>query len=112
MTHSGLDSQLFITIYFEIKNFCFECSNFKTNQSKSSKGFITVEDFATKISHIFSELNLKHPISLFVATGGGIYRKPLTGIVDTFYQEISISESAMVGDAAGRYNEETGFYTD
>ena len=64
------------------------------------------------MSNILSELNLKHPISIFVATGGGIYRKPLTGVVDTFYKGTLISESVMVGDAAGRYNEETGFYTD
>ena len=84
----------------------------KLTNLNHQKGFITVAEFGSKISHILSELNLKHPLSIFAATGGGIYRKPLTGVVDTFYQDISISESVMVGDGAGRYSEETGFYTD
>ena len=99
---------------FLFKGFFYSALNVavQNNQSKSPKGFITVADFGTKMNNILSELNLKHPISVFVATGGGIYRKPLTGVVDTFYQDISIAESVMVGDAAGRYNEEIGFYTD
>ena len=79
---------------------------------KLSKGFISDAEFGSKMSHILSKLCLQYPISIFVATGGGIYRKPLTGVIDTFYHDISIYDSIMVGDAGGRYSEETGFYTD
>ena len=86
----------------------------KTNsiKTKPSKGYMTDVEFGSKIHHILSELNLEYPVSIFVATGGGIYRKPLTGVIDTFYRDISVPDSVMVGDAAGRYDKDTGFYTD
>ena len=63
------------------------------------------------MSDIVAKLNLKYEVSIFVATGGGTFRKPLTGVIDSFFNCDKL-ESVMVGDAAGRYNEDTGFYID
>lgn len=82
-----------------------------TNQAGISKGKLTIEDFKQKIGSIQAKLNI--PFQVFVSTGKGKYRKPLTGMWDTLCQLkndgviVDKARSFYVGDAAGRPEQKT-----
>lgn len=59
-----------------------------TNQAGISKGKLKIEDFQQKIRSIQAKLNV--PFQVFVSTGKGKYRKPLTGMWDVLTQLVSI----------------------
>uniref|UniRef100_A0A8D8HAT3 Bifunctional polynucleotide phosphatase/kinase n=1 Tax=Culex pipiens TaxID=7175 RepID=A0A8D8HAT3_CULPI len=77
-----------------------------TNQAGISKGKLKIEEFRTKIEALQAKLNL--PMQVFISTGKGKYRKPLTGMWDTLCQlkndgvKVDKARSFYVGDAAGR----------
>ncbi|XP_055625506.1 uncharacterized protein F21D5.5 [Toxorhynchites rutilus septentrionalis] len=77
-----------------------------TNQAGISKGKLKIEDFKKKIEALQLKLNI--PMQVFISTGKGKYRKPLTGMWDTLCQlkndnvQIDKARSFYVGDAAGR----------
>lgn len=77
-----------------------------TNQAGISKGKLKIEDFKQKIGSIQAKLNV--PFQVFVSTGKGKYRKPLTGMWDALTQlkndgiKVDRARSFYVGDAAGR----------
>ena len=57
-----------------------------------------------KCDSIITALNLKN-VSVFVASKGGIYRKPLSGVFERFFSTVNRADSFMVGDAAGRLDD-------
>uniref|UniRef100_A0A8C4SD49 Bifunctional polynucleotide phosphatase/kinase n=2 Tax=Erpetoichthys calabaricus TaxID=27687 RepID=A0A8C4SD49_ERPCA len=79
---------------------------FFTNQMGIARGKLKPEDFKKKVEAIIQRLDV--PIQVLVATGSGIFRKPVLGMWD--YQckkascglPIDIDQSLYVGDAAGR----------
>ncbi|XP_055377609.1 uncharacterized protein F21D5.5 isoform X2 [Condylostylus longicornis] len=77
-----------------------------TNQSGIGKGNFPLEDFKKKIEAVQNRLNI--PLQVFIATGRGIFRKPLPGMWNYLQDhknggvEISKERSFYVGDAAGR----------
>lgn len=62
-----------------------------TNQAGISKGKLKIDDFKTKIEALQSKLNV--PLQVFISTGKGEYRKPLTGMWDKMCQLVSINRS-------------------
>ncbi|KAK2846924.1 hypothetical protein Q5P01_009923 [Channa striata] len=79
---------------------------FFTNQMGIAKGKLRPEVFKSKVEDILTTLQL--PVQVFVATGPGIYRKPVMGMWNHLCDEandgvaVDKSESLYVGDAAGR----------
>ncbi|XP_076831828.1 bifunctional polynucleotide phosphatase/kinase isoform X2 [Brachyhypopomus gauderio] len=79
---------------------------FFTNQMGIARGKLKPEVFRSKVEDILQTLNL--PVQVFVATGPGIYRKPVTGMWEHLCQKandgvtVDNSQSFYVGDAAGR----------
>lgn len=79
---------------------------FFTNQMGIAKGKLRPEVFKSKVEDILATLKL--PIQVFVATGPGIYRKPVMGMWNHLSEKandgipIDKTQSLFVGDAAGR----------
>ncbi|CAN9511093.1 unnamed protein product [Ophioblennius macclurei] len=79
---------------------------FFTNQMGIAKGKLKPEVFKSKVEDILSTLQL--PVQVFVATGPGIYRKPVVGMWNHLCEKandgvtVDKSQSVFVGDAAGR----------
>ncbi|TDH15132.1 hypothetical protein EPR50_G00028430 [Perca flavescens] len=79
---------------------------FFTNQMGIAKGKLRPEVFKSKVEDILSTLQL--PVQVFVATGPGIYRKPVMGmwnhLCDKANEGVTVdkTQSFYVGDAAGR----------
>ncbi|XP_053687390.1 uncharacterized protein F21D5.5 isoform X2 [Sabethes cyaneus] len=78
----------------------------KTKSAGISKGKLKIDEFKTKIEALQSKLNI--PLQVYISTGKGEYRKPLTGMWDKMCQlynddlEVDKVHSFYVGDAAGR----------
>lgn len=79
---------------------------FFTNQHGVQTGRTKMEDMQRKICSIVDKLEI--PIQVFVATGSGVFRKPVSGMW-TYLQDkenddipVDLMESFYVGDAAGR----------
>uniref|UniRef100_A0A6Q2Z516 PNK FHA domain-containing protein n=1 Tax=Esox lucius TaxID=8010 RepID=A0A6Q2Z516_ESOLU len=79
---------------------------FFTNQMGISRGKLRPEDFKCKVEDILRTLQL--PVQVFVASGPGIYRKPVKGMWEHLTEKanggvvVDKSQSLYVGDAAGR----------
>ncbi|XP_074535917.1 bifunctional polynucleotide phosphatase/kinase [Halichoeres trimaculatus] len=79
---------------------------FFTNQMGIEKGKLRPEVFKSKVEDILATLKL--PVQVFVATGPGIYRKPVMGMWDYLCEKgndgvaVDKTQSLFVGDAAGR----------
>ncbi|XP_067101767.1 bifunctional polynucleotide phosphatase/kinase [Osmerus mordax] len=79
---------------------------FFTNQMGITRGKLKPEDFKLKVENILKTLQL--PIQVFVASGPGVYRKPVTGMWEHLSEKanggvsVDRSQSLYVGDAAGR----------
>uniref|UniRef100_A0A8C7I1Y9 Polynucleotide kinase 3'-phosphatase n=1 Tax=Oncorhynchus kisutch TaxID=8019 RepID=A0A8C7I1Y9_ONCKI len=79
---------------------------FFTNQMGISRGKLKPEDFKSKVETILKTLQL--PVQVFVASGPGIYRKPVMGMWEHLCEKdnggvaVDKSQSLYVGDAAGR----------
>ncbi|XP_014773495.1 uncharacterized protein F21D5.5 isoform X1 [Octopus bimaculoides] len=77
-----------------------------TNQHGVKTGNVKMEEMKTKIENIVNKLEI--PIQVFVATGTGVFRKPVNGmwvyLQDKENDNITIDhmKSFYVGDAAGR----------
>ncbi|EDW24378.1 GL24116 [Drosophila persimilis] len=79
---------------------------FFTNQAGIARGKVSLDDFKVKIKLIVKKLGV--PIQVFIAIGGGYYRKPLPGMWEHLKNEmndgvdIQLDRCFFVGDAAGR----------
>ncbi|XP_028275302.1 bifunctional polynucleotide phosphatase/kinase [Parambassis ranga] len=79
---------------------------FFTNQMGITKGKLRPEVFKSKVEDILATLQL--PVQVFVATGPGIYRKPVMGMWNHLCEKandgvtVDKMQSFYVGDAAGR----------
>ncbi|XP_029442495.1 bifunctional polynucleotide phosphatase/kinase-like isoform X2 [Rhinatrema bivittatum] len=79
---------------------------FFTNQLGISRGKLQPKDFRAKAEAILEKLGV--PVQVFVATGTGIFRKPVLGMWDFLREkandgiEVDVEECLYVGDAAGR----------
>ncbi|KAF6722400.1 Bifunctional polynucleotide phosphatase/kinase [Oryzias melastigma] len=79
---------------------------FFTNQLGIAKGKLRPEVFKSKVEDILTTLQL--PVQVFVATGPGVYRKPVTGMWTHLCEKandgvaVDLQQSFFVGDAAGR----------
>ncbi|XP_061383806.1 uncharacterized protein F21D5.5 [Danaus plexippus] len=77
-----------------------------SNQSPIGSGRVRIDDFKKKIEGLVQKLNV--PVQVYLATGKGIYRKPMTGmwkILSEKYNDdilIDMDNSFYCGDAAGR----------
>ncbi|XP_054664479.1 bifunctional polynucleotide phosphatase/kinase isoform X1 [Grus americana] len=77
-----------------------------TNQLGISRGRLRPDDFKVKVEAVTQRLGL--PLQVLVATGPGIYRKPVLGMWDHLCEKangdvtVSVAKSLYVGDAAGR----------
>ncbi|KAM6987628.1 bifunctional polynucleotide phosphatase/kinase [Tautogolabrus adspersus] len=79
---------------------------FFTNQMGIAKGKLRPEVFKCKVEDILTKLKL--PVQVFVATGPGMYRKPVMGMWNHLCEKandgvtVDKAQSLYVGDAAGR----------
>ncbi|XP_044057276.1 bifunctional polynucleotide phosphatase/kinase [Siniperca chuatsi] len=79
---------------------------FFTNQMGIARGKLRPEVFKSKVEDILTKLQL--PVQVFVATGPGIYRKPVMGMWNHLCEKandgvtVDKTQSLYVGDAAGR----------
>ncbi|KAJ8256549.1 hypothetical protein COCON_G00187010 [Conger conger] len=79
---------------------------FFTNQMGIARGKLRPEVFKSKVEDILSTLKLA--VQVFVATGPGVYRKPVMGMWEHLCEKandgvtVDKSQSFFVGDAAGR----------
>ncbi|MBN3274565.1 PNKP kinase, partial [Polyodon spathula] len=79
---------------------------FFTNQMGISKGKLKPEIFKSKVEAILKLLRV--PVQVFVATGWGIFRKPVLGMWEYLREKanegvaVDVSQSFYIGDAAGR----------
>lgn len=79
---------------------------FFTNQMGIAKGKLRPEVFKSKVEDILTTLQL--PVQVFVASGPGIYRKPVMGMWNHLCEKanddvpVDKTQSLYVGDAAGR----------
>ncbi|XP_072249061.1 bifunctional polynucleotide phosphatase/kinase [Leuresthes tenuis] len=79
---------------------------FFTNQMGITKGKLRPEVFKSKVEDVLATLQL--PVQVFVATGPGIYRKPVMGMWNHLCEKandgvtVDKTQSFYVGDAAGR----------
>ncbi|CAL8349825.1 unnamed protein product [Lota lota] len=79
---------------------------FFTNQMGIARGKLKPDVFKSKVEDILSSLQL--PVQVFVATGPGIFRKPVTGMWTHLCEKansgmtVDRCQSFYVGDAAGR----------
>ncbi|XP_047449392.1 bifunctional polynucleotide phosphatase/kinase [Mugil cephalus] len=79
---------------------------FFTNQMGIAKGKLRPEVFKSKVEDILATLQL--PVQVFVASGPGIYRKPVMGMWNHLCEKanddvaVDKTQSFYVGDAAGR----------
>ncbi|KAM9112958.1 bifunctional polynucleotide phosphatase/kinase [Pangshura tecta] len=77
-----------------------------TNQLGISRGRLRPEVFKAKAEAVVERLGV--PVQVFVATGTGIYRKPLLGMWEYLCEKangavsVALQSSLYVGDAAGR----------
>uniref|UniRef100_A0A672IUM8 PNK FHA domain-containing protein n=1 Tax=Salarias fasciatus TaxID=181472 RepID=A0A672IUM8_SALFA len=91
-------SQLNVDLFLQVVFF--------TNQMGIAKGKLRPEVFKSKVEDILSTLQL--PVQVFVATGPGIYRKPVMGMWNYLCEKandgvtVDKTQSLYVGDAAGR----------
>ncbi|XP_059188176.1 bifunctional polynucleotide phosphatase/kinase [Centropristis striata] len=79
---------------------------FFTNQMGIAKGKLRPEAFKSKVEDILAKLKL--PVQVFVASGPGIYRKPVMGMWNHLCEKandgvtVDKAQTIYVGDAAGR----------
>ncbi|XP_060901621.1 bifunctional polynucleotide phosphatase/kinase [Labrus mixtus] len=79
---------------------------FFTNQMGIAKGKLRPEVFKSKVEDILTKLKL--PVQVFVATGPGLYRKPVMGMWNHLCEKandgvtVDKTQTLYVGDAAGR----------
>lgn len=79
---------------------------FFTNQMGIAKGKLRPEVFKSKVEDILATLQL--PVQVFVATGPGVYRKPVVGMWNHLCEKandgmtVDKTQTFYVGDAAGR----------
>ncbi|XP_073343188.1 bifunctional polynucleotide phosphatase/kinase [Pagrus major] len=79
---------------------------FFTNQMGIARGKLRPEVFKSKVEDILTTLQL--PVQVFVASGPGIYRKPVMGMWNHLCEKandgvtVDQTQSFYVGDAAGR----------
>lgn len=78
-----------------------------SNQAPIGNGRVKIEDFKRKVEAIVKKLDV--PMQVYLATGKGFYRKPLTGMWKVLVEQkndgiknIDKAESFYCGDAAGR----------
>ncbi|XP_053609861.1 uncharacterized protein F21D5.5 [Plodia interpunctella] len=77
-----------------------------SNQAPIGNGRVRIQDFKKKIENIVKKLAV--PIQVYLATGKGIYRKPLTGMWKFLTEKkndgltVDMLHSFYCGDAAGR----------
>ncbi|XP_072949177.1 uncharacterized protein F21D5.5 [Epargyreus clarus] len=77
-----------------------------SNQAPIGNGRVKIADFKKKIENLVKTLNI--PVQVYIATGRGFYRKPMTGMWKTLMEKkndsipVDMDNSYYCGDAAGR----------